>query len=49
MNQITFKRNGQTINGYVLSRDSDPTVSIWVVDAVNPDVDYLVNPSEVVA
>lgn len=49
MNHITFIRNGQTIFGYILSRDSDPTAAIWVIDSTNPDKDYFVNPSEVVA
>jgi hypothetical protein len=46
---IKFTRNGQTIEGRVLARDSDPTAAVWVVDVKDADRDYMVRPSEIVA
>lgn len=48
MEIIKFKRNGQIIEAFVLSRDSDPTAAIWAVDVNDPDRDYMVQPSELV-
>lgn len=45
---ITFKYNGEIKIGWILSKDSDPTANIWVVDATNPDIDYFVSPSDII-
>lgn len=44
--KIVFRRNGKRIEGRVLAIDSDARAKIWVVDAQNPDVNYMVDPSE---
>jgi len=48
MERVTFSRNGKTIRGLVLSKDTDPRVAMWVIDAIDPDVSYLVMPNELV-
>lgn len=49
MKKIQFTRNGQLITGFVLAQDEDTSVALWVVDANDADVDYLVMPCEIVA
>jgi len=44
---IRFKHEGASAEGEVLSVDSDPTCSLWVVDRTNPDRDYLVKPCDI--
>lgn len=48
MQTIQFKRNGKIIIARVMSRDSDETAAIWAVDVENCDMDYMVQPNEVI-